>query len=341
MKNYILSAVALFAVLISSCSNEDITIGAPSTISVNASGVISSFVEYNAGELETMGSGNKLRLRALVYNSKGELVAQSVDYFTNYNVQLKTSEFLSPGAYTVIGISDVVEMEGTSIKTEWWTLSGQDKLSDMVIKDQGMIGYSSRILGVGKGTLNVQESQSNSIEVNLKPAGALVYIFLENAASLSSRNITGYTLWANKTTEALSFDSSGNYNITEDYDSDYYYIICSLKPSDGYLFNYILPMNNVKLWFSATENGKEYEFPTDEGALLNIKSGEEYECDLILNKSVNKIVTNYLKIDLSSTRSAFVWGNNWRERLDFKETNSIGEIKKSSHVNNLSDIAEK
>ena len=139
MKKYIISAMALLAMLVTSCSNEDITIEAPSTISVNAAGVISHFQEYKAGELEVMDSGRKLRLRALVYNSNGELVAQHTDYFTNYNVQLKTSEFLSPGTYTVIGISDVVKMQGNTVGTEWWTLSGERKLSDMVIKDQEAI----------------------------------------------------------------------------------------------------------------------------------------------------------------------------------------------------------
>lgn len=119
MKKYIISAMALLAMLVTSCSNEDITIEAPSTISVNAAGVISHFQEYKAGELEVMDSGRKLRLRALVYNSNGELVAQHTDYFTNYNVQLKTSEFLSPGTYTVIGISDVVKMQGNTVGTEW------------------------------------------------------------------------------------------------------------------------------------------------------------------------------------------------------------------------------
>lgn len=329
MKKYIISAMALLAMLVTSCSNEDITIEAPSTISVNAAGVISHFQEYKAGELEVMDSGRKLRLRALVYNSNGELVAQHTDYFTNYNVQLKTSEFLSPGTYTVIGISDVVKMQGNTVGTEWWTLSGERKLSDMVIKDQGMIGYDARILGIGKANLVVQGSRSNSTVVDLKPAGALVYVFLENTSSLSDRNITGYTLWSNKSSEAVSFNSNGDYNIVEDNDPDYIHTIVSLEPSDGYLFNYILPMNNVQLWFTATEDGADKTFPTDEGTTISILAGDEYECDLILNKTISKIETRYYKIDLSNTRNgSSSWSNNWRESIGCTNVNNGNTYKK-------------
>ncbi len=321
MKKYVFSAIVLFSMLLTSCSNDDITIGAPSTISVNASEVISSFVQYKAGELEAMEAGQKLRLRALVYNSKGELVFQATDFFTNYNVQLKTSSFLSPGEYTVIGISDVVEMSGTTVTTEWWKLSGENKLSEMVITDQQMIGYNARILGVGKGKLTVQGSQSNSTVINLKPVGTLVYVFIENTSSFS--NISAYTLWSNKSSAAISFNSNGDYSIIEDYDSDYNYIIASLKPVDGYLYNYILPMNNVKLWFTATQNDKEKTFPTDEGAIWDVKSGEEYECDLIMNEDISKITTNYVQINLSSAATRSEWAGNWKKRINLKKMSDI------------------
>lgn len=329
MKKYILSALALLSIILTSCKNDDITIGAPSTISVNAAGVVSNFEDYKAGELELLDAGQKLRLRALIYNSKGELVAQQTDYYSNYNIQLKTSEFLSPGTYTIIGISDVVAMEGSSVTNEWWTLSGQEKLSDMVIKDQGMIGYSSRILGIGKTSLVVQESRSNSAMVDLKPVGALIYVFLENTASVSHRNFTEYKLKANKTSDAISFNNNGDYSIVEEYDPEYDYIIALLEPKDGYLYNYILPMNNVDLWFVVTEDGKDKTFPTDEGATLNIQSGDEFLCELIMNSSVSKIETYYKPVALAMTRGdSNPWSANWRERIGFNRINNGGTNEK-------------
>jgi len=323
MKKVFLSAVALFAILLVSCSNEEITISAPSTVNVNASGVISSFIEYNSGELEKMDAGEKLRIRALVYNSKGELVAQSVNYYTNYNVQLKMTEFLSPGQYTVIGISDVVKMSGSTVDNEFWKLSGEQKLSEMKITDQGMIGYQGRILGIGKGSLSVVESRSNSIDVNLKPAGALIYVFVLNREAFSNRNITEYTLYANKSSEAISFNGDGNYSIIESHDTEHIFKIATLSPGTGgtYVFNYILPMNNVELWFTCTENESRYTFPTDPKFKTNMAAGEEFECYLSLNTSVSNIEIVYGKVDLSqkSGTRAQEWATKWKDRMYFNK----------------------
>ena len=343
MKKYILSAFALFAMLVTSCSNDDINIEAPSTININAAGVIAPFVEYSPGELETFGSSFKLRLRALVYNDKGELVSQTSDFFTNYNVQLKSNIFLSPGTYIVIGISDVVELDGNSIKNEFWLLTGEKKLSEMVITDAGKIGNYARILGVAKNTITVQGSKTNSVDVDLKPAGTLIYTFFYDIDALSAYNVTHYKLMANKASESLNFDSSGNYSISERHEESTSYRIARIEAGTGstYRYSFILPMKNLKLWFACEMDGETYNFDeVDPGATVDFSEGDEFECDIYLDSDIMKISTLYgFVIDETATTRAQAWEDNWRERIVFNRfNNDETNIKESKSDKSFLDI---
>lgn len=284
MKKYISYVAVALVALFTSCSNDDITIETAYTFNVNASTVISSFVQASPGELETFGESNeKLRIRILIYNDNGELVTQDQGYFTNYNTQLKTVKNLASGTYTVIGISDVVILNGNSIKTEFWHLSGESKLSEMKIEDGGMLGYEARILGIAKNTLNIKANESGSLSVDLKPAGALIYGVVWNAGYFS--DVESYWLYANKSSEALSFDALGNYVITEKNDGSTRYKIVGIDAEDGnrYYYNYILPMSNLNLYYKCIDtDGKEHGFEGLKGTTISLNAGDEYACHLDL-----------------------------------------------------------
>ena len=119
---------------------------------------------------------------------------------------------LSTGNYTVIGISDVVLMNGSSVDTEFWLISGMPKLSDLKILDQGYVGYEARVLGIAKYSLTIGDNQSSSLNVDLQPAGALVYGIVWHAGgwSIGGVAVNDWRLYGNKSTEGLSFDDSGN-----------------------------------------------------------------------------------------------------------------------------------
>lgn len=324
MKKNIISVVALLSMFLVSCSNDDITIEAPSTINVNAAGVIAPFTwQYNSGELETFGetfgSDYKLRLRALVYNDKGELVKQKTELVTNYNSQLKTSEYLSAGNYTVIGISDVVEVSGNSVTFEYWNMNGEEKLSELTLTDAGYIGLFAKVLGIAKNTLIVRDSKTNSIDVNLQPAGSLIYTFFNNRDALSYRNVTEYQLIANKIAGSVTFDGNGNVKINERNDGKSEFIIATTdgEAGDDYSYNFLLPMNNIKLWFVAIIDGEDYTFDTDSGALFDSVAGEEYISELSLDSDISKITTSY--VYANKTRSASriaTWSEKWKNRIN-------------------------
>ncbi|MCS2309158.1 hypothetical protein NXX42_25705 [Bacteroides thetaiotaomicron] len=69
MKKYILLMFVFVAVL-TSCTNDDITISYATNFKINPATVITPFTfEMNAGELESFGSDHRLRVRLLTYNS--------------------------------------------------------------------------------------------------------------------------------------------------------------------------------------------------------------------------------------------------------------------------------
>ena len=303
MKKYILSMVVAIVAILSSCSNDDITITTSYTFNVNASGVVKPFIEATDGELEKFEDANdKVRIRLLIYNANGELVAQESNYYSNYNTQLKASKLLAAGNYTVIGISDVVVMSGNKVDIEFWKLSGESKLSEMKILDQNLIGLAGRILGIAKYSLTIGDNQSSSLDVDLQPAGALVYSLVWKAGgwSYGGSKTTEWHLWGNKSTEGLSFDAFGNYIVMEEYDPETPgYIMGKIEAVEGdfHQFNYVLPMNNLYVHFVAiTEGGyvDMADYSGREGTTLNIKAGEEYAFHLNMyeRKTYYKKVTS-------------------------------------------------
>ena len=107
MKKYILLMFVFVAVL-TSCTNDDITISYATNFKINPATVITPFTfEMNPGELESFGSDHRLRVRLLTYNSEGLLVQENVEYFTNYATLMSCSQNLPDGNYIAIAITDV------------------------------------------------------------------------------------------------------------------------------------------------------------------------------------------------------------------------------------------
>ena len=65
MKKYMIMCMAVIAIMLSSCKNEDISISREVSFEVNPYGVIEDFVKHQVYEedLETFYSGDKLRVQ--------------------------------------------------------------------------------------------------------------------------------------------------------------------------------------------------------------------------------------------------------------------------------------
>ena len=73
MKKVLFALIALVGI-ISSCTNDDITISRAITFKVNPATVVDNLYERNAGDLTSLSSGAKLQVSLYIYNEKGILV---------------------------------------------------------------------------------------------------------------------------------------------------------------------------------------------------------------------------------------------------------------------------
>ena len=198
MKKYILLMFVFVAVL-TSCTNDDITISYATNFKINPATVITPFTfEMNPGELESFGSDHRLRVRLLTYNSEGLLVQENVEYFTNYATLMSCSQNLPDGNYIAIAITDVVSYEGNNVALEYWELSDHDKLAETRIDDNGYIGLQYKILGISKTNFTINGKSNNDISINVSPAGALIFVWYQNIHAFS--DVETYGLAKSKTT---------------------------------------------------------------------------------------------------------------------------------------------
>lgn len=274
----ILFLLLIAAIGFTSCTNDEIEISYNTTFKVNPSTVVKPFTfEFNAGELEGFSSNYKLRLRLLIYNSEGILVQEATDYFGNYATLMNATLPLGTGEYTAIAISDIVKMSGNDISLQFWTIHDYKNLSTTRLNDEGYIGQNT-ILGISKKNFTVT-GQNDNIKIDVKPAGALVYVNYKGVYHYS--DVLSYELSCTKVSEGCIFDEEGNYTtIEESNNNQYNWRISTIDVEDAtyknmYEITYILPTDNLNLKFQAWTEDKKY-VSISNTMTINPKAGEEY-----------------------------------------------------------------
>lgn len=306
MKKHIFFIAAAFLALFASCSNDEITISKTVNFTVDPSTVIEPFsaVEFNTGELESFNTDFKLRIRLFVYDSKGTLVERALGEYTNYAIQMKSYSFLQEGNYTAVAISDIYRPNNYF---EYWTVSGEEKLSTLKISDTGYFGYEKSVLGVTKKSFYVQGGNQD-VKINIQPAGALFLVYYRNIFTYSG--VTSYELNVNRIQESLSFDSNGDFTVnSKNNNGKFDWRIDALDLEDWdqsttknvYSYAYQLPMKNVGLCFSYFSNGKGYLLGN--GKTFNLEAGDGYFCVLELKDDTDGEVHTYYE-KIAGTSSA-------------------------------------
>ena len=151
MKKIIICAVALLAMLVTSCSNDDIEISRKTTIKVNPYGVISGFPEEYPGELTSFDQSCKLRIRVLAYDKDGVLAYSDSSFVNNYQTEMSVPTSLPTGTYTIIATTDVVLYSGGKVTDEAWNISEKSNINDVILKarqESALFGGEYNILGI-------------------------------------------------------------------------------------------------------------------------------------------------------------------------------------------------
>lgn len=281
MKKILYSLIAILAIVMSSCSNDDIEITRAISIKVNPSGVIAPFTyEVKPGELESFSTDYKLRVHIFAYNEKGILVAQDVQYLKNYASIANSNLNLEKGTYTIAAVTDVVKMDGSNIKTEYWKISGTEKLSTTKITDAGFIGGPYKILGMNIQKMTIEDN-NNECKLNPQPVGALCLVEWINIHTFPT--VTQYTLAMTKSCEYLQLNELGSYDISEKNENGAFkwrltYNEPSKYTSKNYIhdYYYVLPMKNVNFKYTYTADGSTNDVFAEDPVTVSFEAGGEY-----------------------------------------------------------------
>lgn len=283
MKKLVVICMAVMALMMASCKNEDISISREVSFEVTPHEVVNNWIPYVLSEssITDLSSNNQLRINLLVYNKNGELIASDTQMLKDYNENMVATLELANGEYTVVAISDVVE-NGRDL---CWTIKGTERLSTLMIEDiSTLITDDEAIVGIGNARIMVDADHSFH-HVEMRPAGALVIVkdskmtYWEGVVSLSY-------LCSTKLNKAYTFNDNGSYISNVDENSTFSYRIHYnypewMQPNYVYWeYHFIQPFGNTafqwKLYVNNDEGGTD-EMVHENTYQANIKEMHVYE----------------------------------------------------------------
>ena len=89
--------------------------------------------------MESFSTKYKLRVHTFAYNEKGLLVAQDIQYLKNYASIANCNLNLEKGTYTLVAVTDVAEIDGNNVKTEFG--------NSLILKNFNYQNYRCRTVG--------------------------------------------------------------------------------------------------------------------------------------------------------------------------------------------------
>ena len=294
MKKYMIMCMAIVALLFASCKKEDISISREVTFNVNPYDVISGFVphEQYAGDLSKLFTGQKLRVRVMVYDKNGNLKEFEEKELENYNSSTNVNFTLDDDSYTVVATTSVVKSDGT----EYWKFEKMDHLSDFQIIDNGKVGERDKILGIGHIGISIGAG-NDSFDIPMQPAGALIESRVVGWSDWQNL-ISFYWLMTKKTSSNCSFNADGSYNTFIEERTDYTIIQDVIEQGSGYGFysyTFALPYGMCDFrWEISLTDGEDLAF---DDMTLNIESGKMYLFHLDMENLV------YYYVEMGSSKS--------------------------------------
>ena len=316
MKKHVVLCLAVMALWMASCKNEDISISREVSFEVNPYDVVRGFATYevSSGDIAGMYTGDKLRVNLLVYDEKGDLVASGLQLFDDYSSTMTYTTELADGNYTVIAISEVKDGRGEDYDN--WKITGTTRLTDLKITDQGFIGLNDKILGIGHSIVSVGAGQTTH-SIPMEPAGALLivndnYIHYWN-------DVYRYMVLSDKSSNSCTFNANGTYNtFVDDSPLSYDWIQHSIRPGDYsgnvyYTYHFVLPLGNTNVVWVAdayNEEGTLERLLLDDPISYDVKSGKVYQFDCQYS------FLTWTVTELSGAKEVSTLGNDLSSNMD-------------------------
>lgn len=183
MKKILFPIIALVALILSSCSNDDIEIveSQPKTTFTCNVNPKSLYDEFDITDIITeviRDKDNAIRVYAMLYDKNGNLTKGLLITGPNLNMRTFTFENIEKGDYTMVVVQTCIPKSATSGEYEMdaFDLVNGSNLSKFSIKQKKQsIGFYEAL---GVATQNIRVSESlNSVTITPKAIGSLIDIY--------------------------------------------------------------------------------------------------------------------------------------------------------------------
>lgn len=178
MKKILFAFIAFGAMILSSCSNEDIEISKVGslynlTYNISPQGMYDEF-DISGNVREILREQNwALGITTFAYDKEGGLVEKKFSYQYNFNTVSEEFENLLEGEYTFVTIETLVDPD-LDYEADDWTIKGEENLSTLEIsQDSHQVFYP---FAVGVSTNKVNVSDNNSITIAPKAIGSMLQL---------------------------------------------------------------------------------------------------------------------------------------------------------------------
>lgn len=255
MKKYFAIFAALSAVILSSCSNDDIPVSHSITFKLNPSTVVDKLYEWSAGDLTSLTSDRILNVELYIYDQSGELVCHDSQDFNSYTHIMTSHLELGNGTYTAVAVSHV------SGDVDFWDFDGMSNLNTLKITDNGYIGGESKILGLTAKKIQVSDG-NKTFNIDIENAGAVICIHITNWNRYSDAAYFG--LISKQSCDYLTMDSNGEAEYSLESKSSYAYYMLRFAYNSEYVgiysYSFSFPIRNaaMKFFIESTDNTRYY-----------------------------------------------------------------------------------
>lgn len=214
--NIFFRTAALIAALssLSGCANPEVELQKGIEIQIRPSSILSGFTAYRSSNFE-MRADSHLRITCLLYDNNGKLAYKEQTLLGNFNQDITFHTTLNEGTYTIVALATCIQGTLASPSEEAYSISGTESLSQLRIEqtDDANAGYSYystwSIMGYASQTSSFGDS---IINMNLKPATALVYLYWQDIHSHDNDGVS--SVYGKYSAKASDYWGKNNYSWT-------------------------------------------------------------------------------------------------------------------------------
>lgn len=303
---------ALFAIvcgIFTSCTDsEEIEILKEVTVTIQPSGVVSSFAGFNAGDLDMYSDEDgmsKLRISAFVYDEEGKLVVEKStllkDYSADYTFTLNALDLKKK--YQILVVSNAIQ--GTLEKPSYqsYSLSNTSDMNKLTVFQEFENSFYSSWSVLGLGKQEIIPSENTNYLIKLQPGSAMFIHYWEDIHAFDSYNVDSYRFVFHNNDQVM-YNSNWTYTTTlSNNNNNAIYVDVTQNPSHSiYEIINILP-NPSMHYFGRVFIGEEYIDFQDASSKgqgsVNVVAGATYEVNfdcstwsIDVNKKSSGSVTN-------------------------------------------------